>query len=379
MLLARLRTRTSWELGLAIALSVIVVVAVQRVLPITPAPRDELLPTLAAAIPAADPHDDRSGYVVALRLTVESCDEPVHGAVMITLPKEFFAEEPVRAAKRALFAVGLMPSGAKIEYVVPYYWSGKRLATDSSWAWTVDESDGDPYEPFGAFSVGATRIDGWSSKATEVQIGFDVDWLSPRGFGTCWLSLPELVGPRQAELSLTTADAVNKRLGRNSGAGLAFNGSGTVTTTTREVGPDGRPRTKIDRDIWGPEYTTGWAVAATGLITVDSNLDVLFDASRTQPNPSGKASWRCRPGSTRVSFSVLDRVPPEEGALRGGAPLSSYELARSDEVCRGWLALASPNADTWRDLWLLSIGAAASIAASLFVDLLLARRRNSTA
>jgi hypothetical protein len=166
----------------------------QRVLPVAGLPTQP--PFVIAGLPPDEGlHTTNSGYIIAVTLTIKSCSNPVQGDITLVLPREYYhaetAADVIPPLSRPLVGVAVTDSDAQFSYVLPPDWRYNQAQARYR-HWTTDFSNPTIVDATG--QAAAVRMDDWRSKPDEVEAQFSAPWLSQRGYGTCWLHLPRLVG-----------------------------------------------------------------------------------------------------------------------------------------------------------------------------------------
>lgn len=249
-----------------------------------------------------------------------------------------------------------------------------------SWAWSFS---GNPDIPrfFENGEVVVGRFNNWPHSDRTYEITFTANWLHPRGYGSCWLSLPELISPASSVLRLHAAESVNKRLGSASGATPLSEGSSSATTTMTYTYPNGRTRRVVEHSHQGDSYTSGAAPAAVGWVWLSTRLHILPAESLASAPSFGTPRWTCQDLSSTAGAlgtpTELDLGLGPDGGWRfkRSQPLSAFvTAAQSTRGCGGWVALATASAESDRNAWLLLTGATLSLAMAVLIDAIVARR-----
>jgi hypothetical protein len=359
--------------ALAVLFLLCVYFAAERVLPVHPAPQ-ERPPKIAALPPANGSHDGRSGYVISVELVAHSCSDPVEGFITVVLPREFFeaeeefwVEPPLR---KALFGAAFSDTDVEVTQIAPHR---MRLEWEpgKSWAWSFS----DPLRADADGTVAAARFDHWRTRPDQLHLAFTARWLRPRGYGSCWLPTPELVGDLQT-FAVNAADAINYELGESSGADHLSSGSSGSSVIEYQY-PDGSVRKHRSKNPFAWDYVDFATPPSVGFVSLETPMGVL-PAESLGPSPSvGTPIWSCRDTRTELlSRSTLYGLG-QDGGFRwhDKVPLSEYTPPDSDSRCDSWVALIEPGAQTKRDLWLIVIGAAISAGVALLVDMAVLRRK----
>lgn len=357
--------------ALAVLFLLFAYVTADRVLPVHPAPQ-ERPPKIAALPPANGSHDGRSGYVISVELEADSCSEPVRGSVTVVLPREFFeAEDEFWVApppRKALFGAAFSSTDVEVTQIAPYE---RRLGQEpgKSWAWSFS----DPLRADADGTVAAARFDNWRKRPDQLDVMFTAPWLQPRGYGSCWLATPELVGDLQT-FAVNAADAINYELGESSGADHLSTGS-SVSYVFENQYPDGSTRRHKSKKPFTWDYVDFATPPSVGFVSLETPMSVLPTESQGPSATVGVPTWSCRDTRTdSLSRSTLYGLG-QDGGFRwsDGARLSEYTPPGSDSRCDSWVALIEPDVESKRDLWLIVIGAAFSAGLALLVDALVLR------
>jgi hypothetical protein len=183
--------------------------------------------------------------------------------------------------------------------------------------------------------------------AVSFIVHFEADWIEPRGFKTCWLALPQTVGPGPAKVSSSAGPSIN-HLVRGDTSDIITE---SATGFTPKTGPP----------IYIPTRLEPLNVAMSTSITFGGALRLLDSQSQAPPPLPGPPRWECRV-SARDLHDARD-IPTPSGDP-GEKPISMTPASS----CSGWVALSEPGASSWRDLGLIMIGLLFSLSASLFLQ-----------
>lgn len=376
--IVRAARRERWRRpGLALLFLVLAVVAAQQVLPVHPAPKER--PAKVVALPPTNAfHGVGSGYVISLALTVESCSDPVEGFMTVVLPKDFFALERSGGEplfRRPLFGAAFSDPEVEVSFVGPDSAQYDPDGELRSWAWSY--SDGPSAETKG--TVAAARFDGWHRHPDALSVSFSADWLRPRGYGSCWLPTPELVGDLGG-FAISSADEISRTLGPQSGADHLSSRAGVSGVVVRKL-PDGTVERRKFHEPMAWDYVDWATPPALGFVSLETPLSVLPGDSVGPAPTVGHPTWRCREERGRLSRVDLYGLDQDgQFSWYREAPLHEYEGLEAESRCDSWVALVEQGAESERDIWLLLIGAAFSAGMALAVDaVLLPRRRRQRA
>jgi hypothetical protein len=152
-------------------------------------------PPLIVALPPRNAnHTTSDGYIIALRLSVTSCKGPVVGDAKIVLPVTYFQRESDAESRSPSF-YGFAVDGprARIRYM-------KSIFLSADPPRSVGFSDNGL--PVHAAELAVMRVYPEHESAREVDVGFTADWLRPRGYGSCWLQVPSLMGDEEPRADL---------------------------------------------------------------------------------------------------------------------------------------------------------------------------------
>lgn len=209
--------------------------AANHALPVDPGP--ETTPPQIAVMPPANAVDTpRDGYVISVTLIVQSCSRPVKGLVTAVLPREFFAAERqsgMHMPRRGLFGIAFGDRSVHVESITPADWRTNPLHQGEPW-W--NSSFDTPQLVAATGRVAAVRLDDWSqpTRSNAVDVTFTAPWLRPRGYGSCWLAVPQLTGGDIQNLAVNASGAIDASFGPRSGAtplAVTVNGSSTINLT----------------------------------------------------------------------------------------------------------------------------------------------------
>jgi hypothetical protein len=364
--------------ALAVLFLAVAYLAAERALPVHPAPK-ERPPKIVAMPPAEEIHTSRNGYVISVSLVVENCSDPVRGSITVVLPREFFEKEQVPwvpQLKNALFGVAVSDPSVEVIDIAPEDLHREPQVADSWWWPFADaiHADADGV-------VAVARFDGWRKQPDQLEMDFVADWLRPRGYGSCWLATPELVGDLQV-FSVNAADEVNQRLGSRSGADHLSMGVGGGGVITFESEDGSREKHKF-KEPFAWEYLGAFTPPSVGYVSLHTPMSVLA-AESVGPAPSvGTPSWACRDrrGGPLARIDTLGLGQDSAFRWNDADGLQEYLPAENHSRCDSWVALVEPGAQSERDLWLLVVGAALSAGVALLVEstLLRPRRRRNSA
>jgi hypothetical protein len=348
--------------------------AAQKVLVVHPTPQDRP-PKVVAMPPAKAFHNGHDGYVISVRLSADKCSEPVRGSMMVVLPSNFFTVErqsvvvgpPLRSA---LFGVAFSDPGVEVTHIGPTRWEQGPTHT-RSWAWpfsnpVLADDDG---------LVAVARLDDWSKKPTQLEVSFTADWLRPKGYGSCWLATPELVGDLRT-FTVNASDAINETLGAESGADPVSYGGSSSTMNAELESADGTLRKYHIKSRYKKSYASFTASPALGFVSLETPMSIVSSESVGTPPTVGPPTWSCREtgGGPAGPSHFLGLDGDGVFSWNESAALSEYLPEASHSGCDGWVALVESGSQTRRDLWLLVIGATLSAGIALLIDAALHRR-----
>jgi hypothetical protein len=374
--LVHLSRREGWRrAALALLFLLFSLFAAQRVLPVHLAPQ-ERPPKVISLPPSNGIHDGRSGYIISVSLKVESCSEPVSGFITVVLPKEYFEAERNSGLQppphKALFAAAFNDPEVKVTFVGP---NSSRTRPDRSlhsWAWSF--ADNEHVDADGV--VATARFDGWNKHSDQLSVNFTADWLRPRGYGSCWLATPELVGDLET-FGVNASDAISHELGARSGADHLATGGGSSGVIVRRF-PDGSVEKHRSRQPFAWDYVDFGTPPSLGFVSLETPLGLVPSESIGPAPTPGHPTWSCRDrrGGSLNRIRLLGLG--QDGAFRwnDGAGINEYALSESSSRCDSWVALVEPGSQSERDLLLLVIGAALSAGIALLIEVVLPKRRD---
>jgi hypothetical protein len=314
-------------------------------------PSRAVSPGVAVAAPVAKRAG--RGFVVSMGVRFRRCDEPLEVTLVVTGTEAFWRDRQLRRETRVVISLpaarvsglsaglGRDPTDGLLR---PLDEAPASAAPLRGWSHELRS---------GVYNV-SLAIASWHRHLRPAVVRFHAEWLQPRTAGTCFLQLPALSGP------LTVLSA---QVGRRQNVD-----SSRPYRTGREVvrlGPlqaEDAPRLEPD-------------VALMYLETGPHSID----AARTLPAPDeGRESayrWTCKGRGEPRGESILHEKgpkPPPADILytEAGTGLGVYSNRRYERLarsldCRSLVVLVEEGAESRRDLALLLIGAAISLAATL--------------
>jgi hypothetical protein len=323
--------------------------------------------------PARTLHTPANGYVLAMTLSVKDCSSPVKGSATVVLPREFFREERsggLRLPVRPLFGLAFSDPRVHVTSAVPSSTSSGAVSPYRSWSWGFD----DPLHAHATGRDAVVRIDGWNKSRNGLNVNFTAPWLHPRGYHTCWLSVPELVSADLRIFGVNASDSVEQRLGARAGATPLLQGEFSSKFHIHFVDPNGKTS-----DVAGSEKQTNqYADASTppglGSVYVSTRMTVLTSDSHGAAPTVGPPIWTCR-GDQKTGTGFLGQSTNGAFYSSPDGGMDDYLPATPAQGCGAWVALAQAGAQTGRDIWLLVIGATISAGVALLVDAVVRRRR----
>ncbi len=300
-------------------------------------------PVIAFASPVGSVSPS-AGYVIGSRVRVQRCGNPVEVEVVVATPREFWRRS-ADLPRVSVLSLGIRDATVRNVEATVVYLNGSPPVKSSTLL-------GRTARPFvgRALTAVSVRVPGWRRRHHALRVTFQADWIEDRGFKTCWLRLPELVGPRQEETSDGTSLLTNLRLPRKSRAeqigGVSVGGS------------VGRREYDIRRVVTLPE------TAALGESIVRTTHEVLSDESKPAPARVRQAAWSCT--APRVGA-------PSEQSITFREPLPALRdyqaVSASDGSCAAAVAIAESGADLWTNLLLILAGGGLSLGMGLLVSL----------
>lgn len=350
----------------------------RRVLPVAGAP--ETPPPIVTALPPdVGFHTTSNGYVISLTLSVMSCSKPVIGDATIVLPQEYFnvnaESQGLTSLRKALFAVAVDDPSVRFKYVLPADWRDNPLhRAYRNW----DTSFANPSLVAATGTAATVRLDDWNSHPQAIETQFTADWLSQRGYGSCWLRLPRLMGEDEPDLAVNASDAINGSVGPVSGAsdtGMSSSGSSTIVIR----GPDGRFHTTHTVQKLETDYVGSTVPASIGYVTLSSPLTIIPGESEGPAPQVGVPHWSCTSPKGVNEDHLFHWGVDANGQFEYLTPATLGEFATATlPDCSAVVALAEPGSQSGHDLWLLVIGAALSTGAALLVEAFIRRPRQET-
>jgi hypothetical protein len=373
-------TREFRRSAIAVMLLIFAGWAIARIIPAHATPR-EPLPIVGALPPSIESHTAANGYVLSLSLNVASCSRQVTGTATVELPREYFRAEHVDGRPQPahpLFGMTLSDTHAIFRHLSRSASPFPYPKQDRSWSWLAS----DPFPTGWHGRMAAVEVSGWRQDPGDVEFTFEANWLRPRSYGSCWLSIPDLVGPDVERLNESASDSANETIRDGFGASALNEGKFSFSFHSERRRPDGTAEHKYSRTInYAREYISSATPASIGRITLNSDLSVV-------PGESGptldleQPTWTCREPPpkeihkvTHVMPSVSSVFPPHGLALPREKPsLQQLEASGASAECGAWIALTETGAQSSHDLWILAIGATSSVGVALLVEALLVQR-----
>lgn len=329
---------------------------------------------MMALPPATGTHRPGEGYVIYVSLTVDGCRGPVSGSATVVLPREFIdAERRTGLSRPSGVLFGLAVSDPEVRVVSVTAGENEQRAV---WGWQFDDTD----RVYASGVNAVARVDRWDRRHTILDVEFEADWLRARGYRRCWLAIPELVGPHLKTLGVHASDEIDRRLGPVAGVPPLMRGELEVDSTIEWHNPGEPPRIKREHEEQTNFYSEGGTPAALGSVSLVTGLAIDVGASRGKPPTFGTPSWNCRGSDQRdAGTGFLGQADDGSFSYSINSQLREYLPAENGRGCAAWIALSEAGAQTWRDIWLLLIGAALSAGIALLVEMAVSRRRNLVA
>lgn len=337
----------------------------ERVVPERPAPL-VTPPQIVALPPSTVVHSAADGYVIHVSITVPKCGELVKGLVTVVMPEEWERLErrgPFARPTRPMFAVAFDDPAVIPGQVTSRSDSSPSTPMDS---WSFAFRNPRLESATGKVAVG--RVDSWQTGTRSISLRFSAPWTKSKGLGSCWLSIPELVGPNAQNLAVHGAQAVSLQLPRNNGATPLMSGEFKTSSTIRYQYENAPDRVVKDEVKYEHEYVDILTPPSVGLAALDSPLRISQSESVGLAPSLGVPRWTCRRGSKPEPDSNSVLGIGTDGGFRSsedggiGAYLPPNGVGTS---CGGWIALATENAGTAYVVWLILIGAAISAALAI--------------
>lgn len=348
--------------------------AAQRVLPTDPAPQ-EIPPKVVALPPAEGLHSGRNGYVIGLTLDVKDCSDPVSGFFTVALPKEYFEAEKAfplsPPPRRALFGAAFNDPNVNVTFVGPDHLKWARDARFRSWV----RGFADPEHVDATGTAAVARFDGWRKHPDQLTVEFSADWLHPRGYGSCWLATPELVGDLET-LAINASGKIDHAVGGESGAEHLSTGGSSGSVIVRRY-RNGAVEKHRFREPFSWDYVSSSTPASLGFVSLETPMNVLSSESIGPAPGVGHPTWSCSDTHSSTASQIHLYGLGQDGAFRWGTDVSvrEYEGTEDPTRCGSWIALQEPGSQSGHDLWLLLIGATLSAGIALLVDASLGGRR----
>lgn len=271
-----------------------------QVLPVSGAPTSPP-PLVAAVTPDLALHTTNNGYIMAVTVTVTKCSSPVNVEADLVLPREFYkTEQPSGIGSpltKALVGISVGDPRASFHAIHEGDWqSDPQHARDLTWITHFST----PTLVGATGTVATIRLDDWRSRPDEVVASFTADWLSPRGYGSCWLRLPRLMGEDVPNLAVNSADAVNEQVGRASGASNTGMSGGSSSRITWYLPAGKRVSRQSQPEV--TQYVDGDVPASIGYTALASQLSIIPGESEgAAPELEPRAGSAPRP-STKPSM-----------------------------------------------------------------------------
>lgn len=358
--------RLFWDAALIILgafLMAISVVVGLELLQVDDPPEDlpfESAPGIATSL-SPHPRVNR-GFVAAMSVTVQSCDEPVDVRLVFAGTAEFFEDNDAALSGPTRITVAV-PSPTLLDDHRVGLGAGYSTATSPATARYSPALTAAHFttqgETAGLATLGVNGVvRSWASHLAPVIVRFRADWLTDRGLGSCYLRLPAMAGDETV-------------IGAQDGRGEAYRSEQAFVDAnpdeTRVLSNDGLPPT-----LW-VRYERHLAVAAA-VTVVDAMSNEIVAAEPQIRATSGRlpalVCVRRTLATGRLGNLEADVVRPSVDTgfvIRAGA---FAELARSAD-CSGTVTITEPGAGRWRDLVLLLTGAVFSLGAAIILEVVL--------
>jgi hypothetical protein len=346
--------------GIGAVVLVISLVIGLWLLPIEEAPRQE--PASVGVQAPAKPRPGR-GFIVGMGVFVKDCGEPVRVVLVANGTAEFWRDQARVVPHRAPFRFAVPGTDLRAVKL-----GVSTDATDISNPIYADpEKHGyftaDPARETNGVTVLSGHVFDWPARLSAVVASFQADWLSDRGIGSCYLSLPSLTGA-------LTVLATNQALGR-------------VSRDPREIAQPGVPIVRSERTglaaVYNPRLETTYGTTTV----VVAGGDVLAEGSLPAPDQTidGNSTWVCETKPARSRALVEAAKPGGRADLlisrdkTGAAYSRAYLRDARGTDCSSVAVVIENRAGTLRDLVLLLLGASLSLGAAIVVEGLLDRLR----
>jgi hypothetical protein len=357
--LIRRWARDHWPILILGGLLTLVPVPLGLVLLRTSTPEREE-PTAVGFVPPV-PAAAHQGFSLGMDVSVESCGKPVSVVVVAEATVGYWRDRAKRFPKVGRFRLALpdvvrgdvavAPGSSASDLVSPY--TARDASLTSSAVLGSEFHVATPKTDRGT-TVVSGRIRNWSSSLAPIVARFRANWLERSGLRLCQLRLPALV----KDYSVFAAQLAR----------------GNVVRPDRFEGKPGEIAVSSERLNRAAPYDPG--VETTGGITT-----VRFDEGEVRSSDSlpvadrsidGNPTWTCDGGKPRETGGLRARRAPDILIGRYGVPESFSRDAVDREAasdCSALVSVAESDADRWRDVILLLIGALVSLGAALLVEL----------
>lgn len=323
---------------------------------------------VAADMPSSALLTADDGYVLALTLTVKSCSAPVKVFAELVLPEDYFSAETRESdvtIRRALVGLAVDDPSVELESVVQSGWQSDRSLLRAP-KWLI------PFHKHllvgGTGRAAVVRVDNWQSRPHQIDTWFSAKWLSPRGYGSCWLRLPALTGGYVPNVAINASDEIDSKVGPKSGATKPTRSSGGSTRIERHE-PDGSTVVFGENEPDHVDYVGGTTPPAIGYITLDSPMSIVAGES-TAPAPAlGTPKWTCTTKAHQRTLDLLGQGGSAEGDFQYADPPHLSDFPTSPPFdCSGVVPLTEPGSSPAHDLYLLVLGGLISLGGGLLLE-----------
>jgi len=332
----------------------------------SPPPGEDARPLIAFVSDPPATHLDAS-YVVALRIQVHSCNNPVHVSAIVLYPSEFWQARSLRIGKAtriALAFAGPTPTNLHIE-PVPLTAAGSALSglTGAALTHLGDFKPSDlavTYRPeaqrmvptgntilgVNSIFVASGTVTDWRQTFAALSIAFDAAWLMPRSNGSCFLVTPRLL----------------------SGGGLDPSDSATRVALLSVGGTIESCRTSTGESI---ACLQGPVAASRALVQVFPSEDTMLPGS-TEPAAARNQEWNCSAvdlvrhfEQTTQRFGGARSTNGTQALRLGGYPST---LGFHFNNCSATVALSVDGMEGRNQLYLFILAATFALALTIVAD-----------
>jgi hypothetical protein len=315
-------------------------------------------PGAIGVVPPRLPKVNR-GFAVALGIRVKNCSSPVYVTLSAGGTAEYWQDraQSVPATSSILLALRrakLVSNVAMYQGLVPEDVTGP-----------LDSFTGEHPVPLHAASP-VQRLDAtvlrattphWGTMQYAVLATFQARWLYPRSLGTCYLSLPTLVG---GDTVLSAEEALGHASWNANASfpGYDYTNTDNATTLTTPLEPALQ------------------TIVGNATVAVDHG-DVETSLSQPPPNAlfDGNPKWTCENPALQVQPLPKSGSPPLLASGSDPNAIPVFSLAGVQEQglsdCSGLVVVAEAGSDSRLTLLLLLMGSLISLGAAVAVEVML--------